>query len=443
MPRPKKTSSSSKDPVVKKVISALPTTLKGMKDILPNERKRWEFVEQTYRDIVKSYSFKTIDTPVIENPNLFLSLLGKDVDGADAGVCVFGGKGKQKISLRPNIRTSIVRAALTHGLTEEKQIAKLTYYGQTFSCEKERTTLQYGRSYSMGFEVLGENAAAIDAHLIMVGHTLLKELGLKMVVNINSIGDIECRELYKEAVADYFKQHKTKLDTEQKKWLRKEPIKLLSLKGKKYKEVVDGAPQIVDYLSDDCKAHFFAVLEYLDDFDIPYNLDPLLLCDFDYYNRTVFEFHSVKDGELGEISYGGGGRYDYVSQKLSGKEMSATGVSFDVEQLVAALKVHNVEIPKGEAPQIFVAQIGEQARRRAMVLFEELRREGYRVMEGFIYNSLKVQLEKVNKLRVPHVLILGQKEVNDGTILYRDMEGGVQETFDLNKALSEMKKRVK
>lgn len=441
MPRPKKTT-KAKESTPKKTTVALPTTLKGMKDILPYERTLWHFVEDTFNDIKKCYSFEEIETPIIENPNLYTGLYGKDLDNSESGVCVFGGKGKQRISLRPDARTSIARAVINHNLLEERSIIKLAYSGQLFTCEKEKTSLQYKRFYELGCEVIGEQSAAIDAHLIMVGYTILKTLGLSVMININSIGDTECRDLYKEAVADYFKQYKTKLDVEQKKWLRKEPTRLLTLKGKKYQEMVEGAPQIVDYLSDDCKAHFFAVLEYLDDFDIPYNLDPSLMKDFNYYNRTVFEFYPVKDGVLGEAPYGGGGRYDYVIEKLSGNQVPASGVSFDVETLVAQMKFQDVALPETKPAQLFVAQIGEQARRQAMVLFEALRAEGFDVMEGFVYNSLKSQLEIVNRLRVPYVLILGQKEVVDGTILFRDMEGGIQEIIDLKKVVAEMKKRI-
>lgn len=442
MARTKK-SATGKDLTIKKVVNTTPTTLKGMKDFLPYDNKYWDFVNETYKSIVKSYSFDSIETPVIENPVLFLSLLGKDVDETDEGICVFGGKGRQKIVLRPNIRTSVARATIVHNLIEDKDPIKLSYSGQTFSCEKDRALLQYRRSYSMGFEVMGDESPAIDAHLILVGHTLLKKLGLESTVLINSIGDLECRELYKQAIADYFKQYKTKLDTEQKKWLRKDPIRLLSLKGKKYRDMVEAAPQIVDYLSDDCKAHFFAVLEYLDEFDIPYSLDPSLMRDFNYYNRTVFSFFEVNNGEPVETPYGGGGRYDYVIQKLSGQEVAACGVDFDVEQLVNNMKSKNVELPAQEIPQIFIAQIGEAARKKAMVLFEELQAEGYTVKEGFIYSSLKKQLEIANKINIPHILILGHKEVSDGTILYRDTAGGIQETFDFSKIKKELKKLVK
>jgi histidyl-tRNA synthetase len=251
--------------------------------------------------------------------------------------------------------------------------------------------------------------------------------------------------MYYEALTNYFKQYKEKFDADQKKLIKKNPVALLALKGKKYGDMVEGAPQIVDYLSEECKTHFFGVLEYLDDFDIPYNLDPGLMMDFDYYNRTVFELYPIKKGgELGDEALATGGRYDYVVQKLGGsREIPASGVTFDVEKIVSKVRNSKLELPQAPVADIFIAQIGEQARRRAMVLFEELRSEGYTVAEGFVHSGLKPQLEIANRQEIPYVLVLGQKEVVDGTILFRDIESGNQEMFDLKKVMAELKKRIK
>ncbi len=442
MPRPKK--NTTKRLLEKKPSIPTPTTLKGMKDILPKERVYWEYIEDKFREFKEIYSFKTIDTPLIENPILYTGLMESDADKSDSGICFLGGKGKQKISLRPDIRTSIVRAVILHNLADHHNPIKLCYYGQVFNCEKEGRVLQYKRRYLMGFEVLGEDAPAVDAHLIMVGYLFLKELGLNSVVNINSIGDLECRELYKEALTDYFKQYKTKLDTNQKKLLKKNPFALLKSKSKRLASIIEGAPQIVDYLNEESKKHFFSLLEYLDDLDIPYNLDPLLLKDFEYYNRTVFDFYPIdKKGRLGKYTYGGGGRYDFIIQRLGGKELPSCGLDLDVERIVLEMKTKKIKIEPKKKTKIFLAQISEPARRYAMKLFEQLRKNGLDMVEGFVYNSLRMQLELANRMKVPYILILGLKEVNEGTILFRDVEGGIQEVLDLEKLIPEIKSRLK
>lgn len=445
MSRPKKTSGASSESLSVKKLSVSLSTLKGMKDILPSERFYWQFIEDAVSRIRKSYSFQTIDTPLIEGADLYQSLIGSRFDDeySNDAIGILGGKGKSALCLCPDLRTSVARAVVLHNLSDQGIPAKLSYSGQTFLAEKDKGGVAYRREYSVGFEVFGEQLPAVDAHLIMVGYSLLKELGLSVMISINSIGDLECRDLYKEALVDYFKQHKNKLDNEQKKLLRKDPIRLLSLEGKKYKDMIDGAPQIVDYLSESCKAHFFGVLEYLDDMNIPYNLDPTLLNDTNYYNRTVFEFYPIKDGDLSNVSYGMGGRYDYAVSRLSDKVLWAAGMSFNMDRLLNELKVQSVALSEPTIPDVFIAQIGDQACRRAMVLFEDLRKAGFNVMEGFVYNSLKVQLDIVNRLKIPYFLILGQKEVLDGTILLRDTEGGIQEVLDFNKVVGELKKRIK
>jgi histidyl-tRNA synthetase len=443
MPRPKK--NAAKDAVVKKMVSATPTTLKGMKEILPKDQPYFHAFKDLFNELRSVYSFDEIETPAIENPVLFTAMLKKDQLPEDRGIAAFTAKGKQDIALRPEIRSSIARSVIVHNLVEPKEVKKFSYYGYTYSCEKERTQLQYRQSLQAGFEIYGEKAAAIDAHLIMVGYQLLKKLGIEAVVNINSIGDLECRAMYYEALTNYFKQYKEKFDADQKKLIKKNPVALLALKGKKYGDMVEGAPQIVDYLSEECKTHFFGVLEYLDDFDIPYNLDPGLMMDFDYYNRTVFELYPIKKGgELGDEALVTGGRYDYVVQKLGGsREIPASGVAFDVEKIVSKVRNSKLELPQAPVADIFIAQIGEQARRRAMVLFEELRSDGDTVAEGFVHSGLKPQLEIANRQEIPYVLVLGQKEVVDGTILFRDIESGNQEMFDLKKVMAELKKRIK
>lgn len=416
-----------------------PKVVKGMRDILPTEQEYWTNVKNVFAKLSEDYSFQKIDTPVIEKPELFLSK--KDADNVEEGVCVFGGKGKERICLRPEIRTSVARASVMHELIANGVPVKLSYLGPIFKCQKEKT-LKYKSFYSLGYEVLGDDSSAIDAHLIMVGYTFFKELGLEVIVNINSIGDEECREIYTEALLDYFKQYKNKLSTEDKKNLRKNPLKLLESKDKKHTEMIEGVPQIVDYLNDEGRDHFFRVLEYLDDLDIPYNLDPILVSDCDYYNKTVFEFHPVRDGVTGKNPIGGGGRYDTVTQKFSSLEVPACGWSVGIERIISEIRSQKIELLDKKPADVFIAQIGEQARRKAMVLFEEFRQKGIKVKEGFVYNSLKVQLEIANREGIPYILILGQKEVLDGTILFRDIEGGIQETLDLKRVVEEMEKNL-
>ena len=203
------------------------------------------------------------------------------------------------------------------------------------------------------------------------------------------------------------------------------------------------APQIVDTLCEPCREHFVKVLEYLDDTSINYNLNPFMVRGLDYYNRTVFEILPVEGStESRQTSLGGGGRYDDLVEYMGGRATPACGFGIGVERTIFKIKEKNIPLKKEEEADVFLAQLGEASRRRSMILFEELRRAGIKVGQMFTKDSLKVQLEEANRMAVKYSLILGQKELSDGTILIRDMESGVQEVVDLNKAKTEIEKRL-
>ncbi len=214
-------------------------------------------------------------------------------------------------------------------------------------------------------------------------------------------------------------------------------------------EVRDDAPQIVDYLDEECREHFVRVLEYLDEFDIPYVLTPHLVRGLDYYNRTVFEFVSApEESETGEvkkqIALGGGGRYDELIELMGGREHTPSlGFGIGLERVVMKIKESNIPLKKDDEDIIFIAQLGDPARRKAMAMFEELRRLGYKVRQAFTKDALKNQLEEANRVGARYSLIIGQKEMLDETVMLRDMDSGVQEIVDIKKINAELQKRLK
>lgn len=204
----------------------------------------------------------------------------------------------------------------------------------------------------------------------------------------------------------------------------------------------DEAPQILDYLDDDCKTHFMKVVDYLDELDLPYVLNPYIVRGLDYYTKTIFEYWSPGD-EGGKNAFGGGGRYDELVMLMGGREDTpACGLAMGMDRLVAKLRENEIEISQENRPDVFIAQLGEAAKRKTFTLYEKLRKSDLKMAQAFYKDSLKNQLEMANKLKVKITLILGQKEISDGTILIRDMQGGVQEVIDMNKIELEIKKRL-
>jgi histidyl-tRNA synthetase len=292
--------------------------------------------------------------------------------------------------------------------------------------------------------MFGEAGPVADAQLITLASNFFKELQLEVEVAINSIGCKDCRKNYIEKLVKYYKDRtrSPKLCLDCKKRIVKNPLRLLDCKEEKCLEMRADAPQLVDSLCEPCREHFTKVLEYLDELAVPYRLEPHLVRGLDYYNRTVFEFVMSEEGEGRQTALGGGGRYDELVEFMGGRPTPACGFGLGIDRTIMKIKEQNIPLRQEEGADIFIAQLGELPKRRAMILFEEMRRAGISVGQLFTKDSLKNQLEEANRLAVKFTLILGQKELSDGMILIRDMESGVQETVSLAKIRTELEKRL-
>jgi histidyl-tRNA synthetase len=324
-------------------------------------------------------------------------------------------------------------------------------------------------------EILGSDKPVSDAQVILFCKTLFEELGIKVSIQINSLGCTECRKAYRSKLINYFKSKRNRLCQDCQKRLVRNPLRILDCKQENCKDLITDAPQIVDSLCENCHSHFVKVLECLDEAEVAYELNPFLVRGLDYYTRTVFEILPIrsevapvkkapkleekKEGENKELlpgdkpaeiipvappmsALGGGGRYDNLVGELSGRETPALGVAFGVERIIEELKYQNIRISKERAPKIFLAQLGELAMRRSLKLLEDLRKEGFRVAENLAKDSLRAQLEMANKIGVKLTLILGQQEMSDKTIIFRDMSSGNQETIEQEKMIKELRKRI-
>lgn len=418
-------------------------TLRGMKDLLWGEYKYWHFVKKQAENFSDNYGYEFIETPILEETALFNRAVGSETDIVGKEMFTFVDRGGENVSLRPEATASIARAYVQHGMVNLPQPVKFFYFGPMFRHERP----QAGRQrcfHQLGFEALGDGNAVIDAEIIFLTYNLIQSLGLKPNVQINSIGCPKCRETYKNKLVNYYRDRRSSLCEECKKRLVKSPLRVLDCKEAGCEAAKVEAPQIVDYLCDDCKNHFVRVLEYLDDAAVPYNLNPYLVRGLDYYTKTVFEFFSEENSAAGQKSeaLGGGGRYDNLVEILGGRPTPACGVALGAERLILKIKENNIEIPPLTAPDIFLAQLGEQARKKSFALIEDLRRAGFYITHGLTKEGLKKQLEIANKLGARYALLLGQKEVIDGTIIIRDMEGGSQEIVDFVKIIQEMRKKL-
>lgn len=415
--------------------------VRGTKDILPDEQSYFLWIFDQVRAVANSYGFSLIETPIIEKTNLFVRGVGKQTDIVEKEMFSFTDQGNENLTLRPEGTAPVARAYIEHGMVTWPQPVKLWYFGKMLRHERP----QAGRLrefHQFGFESLGSDDPMIDAQIIFLSYKIMKQLGLDVSVAINSIGTEECRNQYKKVLVDYFRTKRSELSDEAKKLLTKNPLRILDSKDENLLPIIEQAPQIFDYLSNASREHFLKVMDYLDELDVPVILKPTLVRGLDYYTKTVFEIWSGEEETSRQSALGGGGRYDDLVELLGGRPTPAAGVAVGVERVISLLKEKNITPPSDYQPDIFVAQLGEEAKRKSLLLFEELRSAGIKVAESLSKEGLKSQLEKADKLKVKYAIILGQKEILDGTVMLRDMENGIQEVIDMKKVVVEVKKRL-
>ena len=412
----------------------------GMHDILPEDEPYYRQVLDTCREVARFYNYKRIETPILEETKLFEKGTGGSTDIVHKQMFSLKTAGGDSLTLRPEGTPGVVRAYIQHGMQSLPKPVKLWYFGPFFRYERPQAG-RYRQFYQFGFENFGVAKGIIDAQVIQLFYTILQKLGFRdLMIEINSIGDSCCRPYYKKSLTAYLKKYQSALCKDCQRRLKENPLRVLDCKEEKCQRVVRGAPQMIDYLCQDCHDHFQSVLEFLEAMKLPYHLNPYLVRGLDYYTRTVFEIYDVSEGEDVKMALVGGGRYDKLVQFLGGKNTPACGAAGGVERIVNLLKSRNKHPKVSSKPTIFLAQVGKLAKQKALVVFSEFLKENIEVREAFYKDSLMSQLSQANRLGAKYVLILGQKEALENKIIIKEMKSGKQKTLTLHKAISEVKK---
>src|SRR3990167_3251131 len=333
--------------------------LRGFRDILPEDQGRWNLVRDTIRSIAESYSFDRIDLPILERSDLFQRTIGKGTDIVEKEMYVFTDPSNRSVALRPEATASAARAYISHGMLDRPQPVKMWYVGPMFRHDRPQAG-RYRQFYQAGFESFGVDEPIVDAQLIVLGAQIFRELGLEIKVEINSIGTPECRQAYLAELVSYFRPHRNKLSEDDKRRLQKNPLRILDSKEEATLELLQGAPQILDWLDDKSKEHFMKVLEFLEEGEVPYVLNPYLVRGLDYYTHSVFEFVLAQDeGDKSQSALGGGGRYDGLIQLLGGRPTPGCGFALGLERIVRALDAQGINPPERSKPSVFFAQLGD------------------------------------------------------------------------------------
>lgn len=416
---------------------------KGLRDILPQEQPWWQKFYKAADDLAQSYGFQKIELPLLEDAELFVRGTGASTDIVTKQMYSFRTAGGDNLALRPEGTPGVIRAYLENGLMNLPQPLKLYYEGPMFRYEHPQAG-RFRQFYQFGLEIIGASESVMDAQIIQWCFVLLKNLGLKKIsIQINSLGCPQCRSVFRRALLDYYRWRKNKICPDCQKRMKENPLRLLDCKEEKCQPIKSQAPALVDYLCDDCRKHFKEVLDFLDELEIPYFLNNSLVRGLDYYTKTIFEIFWEEEGVLLSMALGGGGRYDGLIKELGGKPTPAVGVALGIDRIVYLMKKEQTKAIAEPAPKVFLVQLGNAGKKKSLKLFENLRQAGISAVESLSRDSIKAQLKIADYLKVKLALILGQQEALEGTVIIRDMATGVQEVVLQEKAVDELKKRLK
>jgi len=413
---------------------------RGTTDILPQEQAYWRFVEEKACQICQLYGYQRIDTPVFEQAGLFYHSVGEGTDIVEKQMYTFEDQSGDKMALRPEGTAPVCRAYIEHGMHNRPQPARLYYFGPIFRYERPQAG-RYRQHQQFGFEAIGDADPALDAELIDMAWHLYASLGLKgLTLQLNSIGCRLCRSNYLETLKAYYSAYSRTLCPDCRRRLLRNPLRLLDCKEPSCQEIVKGAPQISEHLCQECIRHFSALKDYLGSLRIPYELDPYLVRGLDYYTRTVFEIQP--EGGGAQSTLGAGGRYDDLIQQLGGKPTPAVGFATGLERIILNVRKQGIELPPMPSAKVYMAYLGDEAKKEAIKLSDRLRQAGIGVTLALGGKSLKSQLKQANSLRLPQAIIIGEEEIKRGSVVLRDMMKGEQVELPLEEVVTRLKRRI-
>ena len=401
--------------------------LRGTQDILPADAYKWNYMEGVIRDLCRKYGYGEIRTPIFEATELFQRGIGDTTDVVTKEMYTFTDRGGRSCTLRPENTASAVRAYLEHKLYGDQQVHKLFYIGSMFRYDRPQAG-RYREFHQFGVEVLGADSPAADAEAISLAYTLFQKLGLKdLVLHINSIGCPKCRPVYRQTLIDYFRASDEPLCEDCRERLEKNPLRVLDCKEDSQKESVKHAPEITDYLCDECREKYEALKKYLTALGIPYEEDPRLVRGLDYYTNTAFEIQYTPLGAQSAIC--GGGRYDGLVEEIGGPHTPSVGFAVGLERLLLALEMQHLIPEPVQTGHVYIAALGKDAVAAGMKIQQELRAKGIPTDMDLQGKSLKGQMKQAGKSGAGVTVIIGEDELDKGEAVVKNMDAGTQENI--------------
>ncbi|WP_413715334.1 histidine--tRNA ligase [Serratia ureilytica] len=403
--------------------------IRGMNDYLPEETALWQRIEGTLKQVLGGYGYSEIRLPIVEQTPLFKRAIGEVTDVVEKEMYTFEDRNGESLTLRPEGTAGCVRAGIEHGLLYNQE-QRLWYIGPMFRYERPQKG-RYRQFHQLGAEVFGLQGPDIDAELILLTARWWKALGIAehVKLELNSIGSLEARANYRDALVAFLEQHVEVLDEDCKRRMYSNPLRVLDSKNPEVQALLNDAPRLSEYLDEESRAHFAGLCELLAQAGIPYTVNERLVRGLDYYNRTVFEWVTTSLGAQGTVC--AGGRYDGLVEQLGGRATPAVGFAMGLERLVLLVQAVNPEFKAPSAIDVYVISSGAGTQSAAMQLAEQVRDSApqLKLMTNYGGGNFKKQITRADKWGARIALILGESEVAAQQVVVKDLRSGEQETL--------------
>ncbi|MCA0403072.1 MAG: histidine--tRNA ligase [Proteobacteria bacterium] len=401
--------------------------VRGMNDILPHETPYWQFLEKQFAELMQQYGVQEIRFPLVESTQLFKRSIGEVTDIVEKEMYTFNDLNGDSLTLRPEGTAGCLRACLEHGLLHNQQ-QKLWYKGAMFRHEKPQKG-RYRQFYQFGVEVFGIEGYAIELELISLCYRLWKRLGIQKEVHleINTLGELEERQAYRETLVAYFKAHFDKLDEDSKRRLERNPLRILDSKTPEMQNLINNAPKLLDSLGEKSRGLFDNLCKGLEHLKIPYQFNPRLVRGLDYYGHTVFEWVTDKLGSQATVC--AGGRFDALVEQLGGRASKAIGFAMGAERLLLLLETLNCQKKEEKHSDVFIMPGSEGAIFKAIDFAEKLRDKNpeWQIITNTQGGSFKNQFKKADKSGAKLALIFGEEELQQGKIGLKNLRSESQQ----------------
>lgn len=412
-------------------------TAKGVHDILPEDHEYHTFIKKVLRHRARQAGFRRISTPMFEFTDVFARGIGVTSDIVSKEMYTFEDKKGRSLTLKPESTAGVVRAYIQNNMHVLPQPVMLYYFEPHFRYDRPQKG-RYRQFWQFGLEILGESDPALDAQVINLATKINEDLGIDSILSLqlNTIGTVEARAKYMQVLQDFYVGKERSLCEDCKNRLDKNPLRLLDCKAEDCQILANLAPSMRDYIDKESLEYHEKLKTFLDALGIKYEENPKIIRGLDYYSKTVFEFWDKEKGAQNAI--GGGGRYDGLVELMGGEPTPAVGYAAGVERVIANMKREKIRVPSKDQLHIFVAQLGDMAKEKCLVLIDELRENGLKTMGALGKGSMNIQLRIADKFKVPYTIIIGLTEVREGNALIRDMSKGVQERVPMEKVAARM-----